>query len=95
MRVLLITLYLIMGWAVVVAIKPMFTHVPPASLWLLLAGGLCYTGGVFFYLWKKLPYHHAIWHLFVLAGSILHYFSIYYGVLPHPSSIQTALLTYP
>ena len=49
---------------------------------------------VFFYLWKQLPYHHAIWHLFVLAGSILHYFAIYYGVLPHSSLSQTALLTH-
>jgi len=95
LRVLLITLYLVMGWAVIVAIKPMFTHVPPAGLWLLLSGGLCYTGGVFFYLWKRLPYHHAIWHLFVLAGSTLHYCAIYYGVLPHFSSIQTTLLTHP
>jgi len=95
MRMLLITLYLVMGWAVIVAIKPMFTHVPPTGLWLLLTGGLCYTGGVFFYLWKRLAYHHAIWHLFVLAGSILHYCAIYYGVFPHFSSIQTALLTHP
>ncbi|MGD9947099.1 MAG: hemolysin III family protein [Desulfobulbus sp.] len=84
LRFLLIALYLTMGWAVVVAVKPMLTHVPPAGLWLLLAGGLCYTGGLGFYLWKRLPYHHAIWHLFVLAGSILHYIAIFYDVLPHP-----------
>ncbi|MDD2464013.1 MAG: hemolysin III family protein [Desulfobulbus sp.] len=87
LRILLIALYLIMGWAVVVAVKPMLAHVPPAGLWLLLAGGLCYTGGLFFYLWKRLPYHHAIWHLFVLAGSTLHYFAILYNVLPHSTRI--------
>lgn len=84
-RILLISLYLVMGWAVVVAVKPMLTHVPPSGLWLLLAGGLCYTGGLGFYLWKRLPYHHAVWHLFVLAGSILHYLAIFYAVLPHPT----------
>ncbi len=83
LRFLLIGLYLVMGWAVVIAVKPMLDHVAPAGLWLLLAGGLCYTGGLVFYLWKRLPYHHAIWHLFVLAGSVLHYCSIFCDVLPH------------
>lgn len=82
-RILLIALYLVMGWAVVIAVKPLLMHVPSMGLWLLLAGGLCYTGGVGFYLWKRLPYHHAIWHLFVLAGSTLHYLAIFYDVLPH------------
>ena len=83
-RALLIALYLIMGWAVVVAVKPMLHNVSPLGLWLLLAGGLCYTGGVGFYLWKKLPYHHAIWHLFVLSGSVLHYLAIFLTVMPGP-----------
>ncbi len=86
-RALLISLYLVMGWAVVTAIKPMLNHVAPLGLWLLLAGGLCYTGGLIFYLWKRLPYHHAVWHLFVLTGSILHYFAILYAVLPHSSGM--------
>lgn len=84
LRVVLITLYLVMGWAVVVAAKPLLATVDANGLWLLLAGGLCYTGGLGFYLWKRLPYHHAIWHLFVLAGSALHYFAIFYDVMPHP-----------
>ena len=75
-------IYLAMGWLVVVAFKPLLARVPrPGLLW-LLAGGLCYTVGAVFYLWKKLPYHHAVWHLFVLGGSICHYFAILFYVLP-------------
>lgn len=85
LRSLLISLYVVMGWAVVVAIKPMLENVTIGGLWLLLAGGLCYTGGLVFYLWKRLPYHHAVWHLWVLTGSILHYFAVLTTVLP-PSS---------
>jgi hemolysin III len=78
----LISLYVIMGWAVVAAVKPMLRSVDSGGLWLLLAGGLAYTGGIAFYLWHRLPYHHAIWHLFVLAGSVLHYFAILLYVIP-------------
>ena len=81
-RVVQTLIYLAMGWLVVVAVKPLFDHVPrPGLLWLLF-GGLCYTAGTVFYLWKKLPYHHAVWHLFVLGGSICHYFAILFYVLP-------------
>jgi hemolysin III len=55
--------------------------VPVASLWLLLAGGLCYTGGAIFYMQKKLPFHHAVWHVFILAGSITHYLAILFAVV--------------
>ena len=75
-------LYVGMGWAVVVAIKPMLNHVAPGGLLLLLLGGFAYTFGVIFYAWKRLPYHHAIWHVFVLAGSILHFFAILFYVIP-------------
>jgi len=81
-RLLQTLIYLAMGWLVVVAVKPLFAHVPRAGLLWLLAGGLCYTVGALFYLWKRLPYHHAVWHLFVLAGSICHYFAILFYVLP-------------
>ncbi len=81
-RAAMIALYVIMGWAVVAAVKPMVHHVGPGGLWLLLAGGLAYTGGITFYLWKRLPYHHAIWHLFVLAGSVLHYFAVLLYMIP-------------
>ena len=78
----LIALYVIMGWAVVAATKPMLANVAHGGLWLLLAGGLAYTGGIVFYLWRRLPYNHAIWHLFVLAGSVLHYFAVLFYVVP-------------
>lgn len=75
-------LYVGMGWAVVVAVKPLFATVAPGGLVLLLVGGLAYTLGLGFYAWRRLPYHHAIWHVFVLAGSISHYFAILFYVIP-------------
>jgi hemolysin III len=77
-------LYLAMGWLVVVATRPMLAAVAPTQLWFLLAGGFCYSGGTVFYLWRSLPYHHAVWHLFVLGGSICHYFAVY-GTLVRPA----------
>lgn len=64
--------YLLMGWLVVVAIKPMVANMPFAGLMWLLAGGLCYTGGIVFYALDHRRYVHAIWHLFVLGGSACH-----------------------
>lgn len=75
-------LYLGMGWLIVVAIKPMLAQVMPGGLVLLLAGGLAYSLGVIFYVRKRMAYHHAIWHLFVLAGSILHFMSVLFYVIP-------------
>jgi hemolysin III len=75
-------LYISMGWAVVVAIKPMLGAVGPGGLVLLLLGGLSYTAGVGFYRWHRLPYHHAVWHIFVMAGSIFHFFAIFFYVIP-------------
>lgn len=77
-----LSLYIGMGWVVVVAFKPMLDAVATGGLVLLLLGGLAYTSGVVFYLWKSLPYHHAIWHGFVLAGSILHFFAVLFYVIP-------------
>lgn len=73
---LFVSLYLAMGWCVVVAVRPLVAAVPPAGVALLVAGGLAYSVGVVFYLWRSLPYHHAIWHAFVLAGSGLHYAAV-------------------
>lgn len=78
----LIALYVGMGWVGVAAIGPLMASLSSAGLWLLLGGGLCYTLGVPFYLWRSLPYNHALWHLFVLAGSVLHFCAIYFHVLP-------------
>ncbi len=68
--------YVLMGWMCVFLFKEMLMKVPPTGVVMLLVGGLVYTAGVIFYAWEKLPYNHAIWHLFVLGGSICHYFAI-------------------
>ncbi|VAW69261.1 FIG01964566: Predicted membrane protein, hemolysin III homolog [hydrothermal vent metagenome] len=77
-----LALYLGMGWIIVIAVQPMLDNVATGGLALLVLGGLSYTFGVIFYVWEKLPYNHAIWHLFVLAGSVFHYFSILFYVIP-------------
>lgn len=66
-------LYFLMGWMVVLAVKPMLQLVPAGMLVMLLVGGLCYTLGIIFFAAKKIPHNHGIWHLFVLAGSISHF----------------------
>lgn len=81
-----LAIYLLMGWAALAALKPLLNSLDSGGLALLAAGGLTYTGGVAFYVWDRLRYHHAIWHLFVLAGSVLHYFAIYFYVLPGPAA---------
>ena len=86
-RVASTMLYIGMGWLMLIAARPMLNSVPPASLWLLLAGGLSYTGGTVFYLWKRLPYHHAVWHLFVLGGSACHFFAVMDAVIPHVAKL--------
>ncbi len=72
-----VIVYIGMGWLIVIAMREMTLHVQLTSVLLLVAGGLFYTVGVLFYIWRKLPYNHAIWHLFVLGGSVSHYFSVY------------------
>jgi len=75
-KVLATFAYILMGWLAVIAIKPLVAALPIPGLILLVAGGVAYTSGTVFYLWKSLPYHHAIWHLFVLAGSTCHFFTV-------------------
>jgi len=77
-----LVIYLLMGWICIVAAKQMMLEIPMGGLAWLIAGGLLYTLGVLFFRWEKLRYNHAIWHLFVLGGSICHYFSILFYVLP-------------
>jgi len=79
-RWLSITLYVSMGWLVVVAIRPLVAAVSSGVLVLIVAGGLAYTLGLVFYGWRQLPYGHAVWHLFVLAGSVLHYLAVVFAV---------------
>ncbi|GAH95433.1 unnamed protein product, partial [marine sediment metagenome] len=68
--------YVAMGLLVVIAFKPMLLMLPQKMIFCLFIGGAFYILGITFYLWKKLPYHHTIWHLFVLGGSISHFFGI-------------------
>jgi len=81
-------LYVAMGWVAILAIKPAIEMVPGDALALMALGGLIYTGGVVFYLWDRLPYNHAIWHVFVLGGSAVHFFAISFFVLPVPEMIS-------
>ena len=77
-----VALYLIMGWFIIIALKELLVVMPSGGLWLMLIGGLFYSVGVLFYVYKKLPFNHAIWHLFVLGGSISHYFMVLFYVIP-------------
>lgn len=77
-----ISLYLCLGWIIVIAVKPLMANLAGGGIVLLVAGGLFYSLGVIFYLWKRLPFQHAIWHLFVIAGSLCHFFSIFLYVIP-------------
>ncbi|MBB3112309.1 hemolysin III [Paenibacillus phyllosphaerae] len=74
--------YIFMGWLIVFAWKPLTASLPAGGLTLLVAGGISYTAGTIFYVWRGFPYHHAVWHTFVLAGSVLHFFAVLLYVLP-------------
>ena len=74
-------LYVLMGWSVLMVIQDIIAVLPAPGFWLLLSGGIAYTGGLVFYAIKK-KYMHSIWHLFVLAGSVLHFLCIAIYVLP-------------
>jgi hemolysin III len=73
-------IYLIMGWMIVFVFKNLKTNLPPLPLNLLIASGITYSVGTIFYMMKKVPYTHAIWHLFVMGGSILNFLSVFYSV---------------
>lgn len=75
-------LYILMGWSVVFVAYPVLSRIPFKGIIFLLAGGLSYTGGIVFFALKKPRYMHSVWHLFVLAGSILHYFTFLFYALP-------------
>jgi hemolysin III len=68
--------YLVMGWLVLIAIEPLTTHVPAQGVLWLLAGGVSYSLGVIFFAWHRLRYAHLIWHLFVIGGSVCHFFAV-------------------
>ena len=75
-------IYLAMGWLVLLVIKPLVAALPAGGLWLLVAGGLAYSVGVFFYVMNRIPFNHAIWHVFVFAGTLLQFLSVFFYVLP-------------
>jgi len=76
--------YCLMGWLILVAIKPLVAALPSYGLCWLIAGGAFYTIGAVFYLARRLPYNHMVWHLFVIAGSVSHFIAVFYYVLPIP-----------
>lgn len=75
-------LYLAMGWIGLIAVKPFVAALPAGAIAWLVAGGLAYTAGILFFLWDHLPFNHAVWHLFVLAGSTCHFFAVLFYVIP-------------
>jgi hemolysin III len=80
-RLLSTLAYVLMGWTALVAIVPLVRSLRGlGTMWLVLGGSL-YTVGCVFYLWRRLPYHHPVWHVFVLAGSICHFFCILWYVM--------------
>ncbi|MBA8884731.1 PAQR family membrane homeostasis protein TrhA [Dokdonella fugitiva] len=81
-RKVMAALYVCLGWIGLVAIKPLLASIAAPGLWLLFGGGAAYTLGVPFYLSRRLPYSHALWHLFVLLGSVLQFFAVLFYVLP-------------
>jgi hemolysin III len=74
--------YILMGWLIIFAIKPLLQSLPGGGLVWLICGGLAYTLGTIFYAWEKLPFNHAIWHLFVLTGSVCHFCAVMFYVIP-------------
>lgn len=73
--------YVLMGWVIIIAIKPMLNTLPSLSLLFLLIGGILYTVGIIFYAIKKVKWFHSVWHLFTVAGSVFHYFSVMLAIL--------------
>jgi hemolysin III len=81
-RIFSTCLYIALGWIVVIALKPLMAALPTGGFVLLVLGGVCYSFGTYFYHNEKWYYSHAVWHLFVLAGSFFHYCAILFYVLP-------------
>lgn len=75
----MVALYLVMGWAVIFILPALFQVMSGRALWFILAGALSYSLGVIFYLWRRMKYSHAIWHLFVIGGSVCFFFAVLYG----------------
>ena len=74
-----VVLYLLMGWTLLLILPVMIRNIPPRGMWFILAGGLSYSVGVIFYLWRKMRFSHALWHLFVIGGTVCFFFAVLYG----------------
>ena len=81
--VLSVASYVVMGWIGIVAVEPLFAALGFAPVALVVAGGIAYTIGVVFFAWKSIKHHHAIWHVFVLLGSIFHFLAVAIYVIPY------------
>ena len=81
-RWLSVVIYLLMGWVIVFSFGPLRASLAPAGVWLLVAGGLTYSLGTIFYVLKRVPYLHAVWHGWVLGGSVCHWVCITFYVIP-------------
>ena len=90
-RILRTICYLVMGWFAVFMVKPLLATMPLEAIWWLVAGGLCYSVGAIFYLMRRLPYSHVIWHLFVMWGSAVHFYTVFHYVLPLPEVMRSAM----
>jgi hemolysin III len=77
-----IFLYALMGWMLLIGIRTIASAISPMGLAWIFIGGACYTLGILFYKRIRFPYHHLVWHLFVMAGSISHFFAIFYHIIP-------------
>ena len=75
-------LYVAMGWIIIFALNPLIENLSTPGLWWLFAGGISYTMGAVLFMLKKIPFNHAIFHIFVLLGTFCHFISIFYYVLP-------------
>ena len=79
--------YLLMGWIGIVAVQPLYLAIGAVPISLIVAGGISYTIGTIFFGWHSIKHHHAIWHMFVLGGSVLHFIAIAFYIVPYASAI--------
>ncbi len=77
----MVALYVAMGWTLLFILPAMIRSIPERGLWFILAGGLAYTIGVIFYLWRRMKFSHAVWHLFVIGGSVCFFFAVLFGCI--------------
>jgi len=85
LRILAPILYILLGWLVVVDLRDLLVSLERGGFWLLLAGGITYTLGILFYAIDRIPFNHAIWHVFVMLGSLFHYLAVLWYVVPLPA----------